>query len=465
MARPEPDASAQGGDETDDIAAASRPPSRLRHAAGASLGIKLTATGLSFVTSLVLARTLGPDGFGIYAFAIAVITLLGVPAVLGLPQLVVRHVAAYRSRAAWGPLAGLLRLANQAAGAVSLVLAAAAFGATLAVWGDTRIEAIRTLWLALPLVPLLALAAIRVAALQGFDHVVLAQVPEGLLRPALFLVLIGVLAVAGAASPVTVMLMQLIATAAAFVAGTFFLSRHTPPEPRRVAPEYRTRQWLGSAWPLLVVGGMQVINTQADLLLLGALTSAPEVGVYRIASRGAELVLFMLTAINLVVAPTLSQLAATGDRSPLQWVLNMTAWVAFAFALPLTLVLVVFARPLLAFVFGADFAAGSVPLAILCMAQLVNAATGAVATLMVMAGREKDTAIAVGLGALLNVALNLALIPYWGMTGAALATAASVVVCNVWLALRAYRVLGVNATVFQRPVGWRTAVDRALRRS
>src|SRR5262249_42229366 len=66
----------------------------------------------SFALNIVLVRWLGPTDYGAYAYALAWLVVLGVPALLGLDKFLVRMVAAYKARSAWGPLRTLLRQAN-----------------------------------------------------------------------------------------------------------------------------------------------------------------------------------------------------------------------------------------------------------------------------------------------------------------------------------------------------------------
>ena len=67
-----------------------------------TLGTSVAAAGLAFITSMLLARVLGATGFGRYAYAVAVVEMLTIAAALGLGRLLVRNVAAYETRSAWG---------------------------------------------------------------------------------------------------------------------------------------------------------------------------------------------------------------------------------------------------------------------------------------------------------------------------------------------------------------------------
>jgi O-antigen/teichoic acid export membrane protein len=120
-------------------------------------------------------------------------------------------------------------------------------------------------------------------------------------------------------------------------------------------------------------------------------------------------------------------------------------------SLPLALAFIIFRRPLL-LVFGAPFAAGTTALSLLCVGHIVNMFAGAIGLLLVMTGHEREVAFVSTAGALLNFVLCILLIPRWGMAGAAAGAATSMIIWNLWLARRVWRLLGIRSTIFARVV-------------
>ena len=97
-------------------------------------------------------------------------------------------------------------------------------------------------------------------------------------------------------------------------------------------------------------------------------------------------------------------------------------------------------------IFGPEFLPAAPALAVLAIGQLVNAGSGSVGSLLTMTGHERDAAVGFGLSAVMNVALNVLLIPLWGPLGAAVATASSLIAWNVILSFAVYRRLRIDAT-------------------
>jgi len=122
----------------------------------------------------------------------------------------------------------------------------------------------------------------------------------------------------------------------------------------------------------------------------------------------------------------------------------------FAVGLPVGVMLIVAGGPILAVVFGGDFRRGHAALAILCTAQLVNVGTGSASLLLNMAGHERVTARSLMWSAAANVILNALLIPAFGIVGAAMATAATMIGWNLALWRQVRNRLHVDPSVLHR---------------
>lgn len=390
---------------------------------------------------------LGVEQFGTYTFAMAWASILVIPASMGLNTLVVREIAIHTSRAEWGMARGLLRWSNRVSLSLGVVLALG--GAALGWYllnPDTPYLQV-TFAIAMIMVPLEALSKLREGTLRALHKVVLGQVPEALFRPMLFLLLLGggYLLMDGHVPVDRVMALAAIASGAAFLFGAWLLVRNRPQELVTASPHYQPDAWIKTMVPLMVLAGAQVFSGKADIVMLGAMADLEAVGIYSVARRGSELVLFGLTAVNTVLAPVVAQLYATDQRQKLQAVITKSTRIVLLFSATLAAVLVVFGDLFLG-LFGEQFIAGHTALIILCFATLVNAAMGSVGTLLVMSGKESVVPKVFWVSAILNVALNALWIPIWGINGAAAATAISMIFWNVVLMSLVRTRMGIDAT-------------------
>jgi len=412
-------------------------------------GIGVFSTGISFVTSIVLARSLGAQGYGVYAYAFTLVAVMQILANLGLPNLLVRCISAYRMKGEWGLMAGLLRRSLQAVLISTSLLIALGTAAAWLLGQRVSSEGLRTFSVALLMLPFLALTSLRSSVLRALFHAIPGQVPEAVAKPLLFLGLIaGAVLVTGGAelSPVAAMIMQLIATIISFAIGAWLLKSRLPGELWTMTPSYAMAEWRQSAFPLILTSGITVINTYTDILMLGAMKDSTSVGIYQVVARGATMLTFFIYAVNTVVAPVASGLYTKGETERLQRIVTLSTRIVLAMTCPIALLLATYPREILRSLFGAQFSAGAEGLAILSVCQMISVSMGSVWDLLIMTGHEKDVAKASAISASLNVALNAVLIPHLGINGAALATGMSTVLFSLMLAVAVYRRTGLYTT-------------------
>ncbi len=161
------------------------PPAQILRGGLGSLAFKLTSAGLLFGLTVLLARVLGPAGYGVYAYVFALVSLMAVPAELGLPHLVVRETARAHVHEQWGLMRGLWRWAALASGVLAVAIAVVAGGLAWGLADGFSSLQLATFAWGLLLVPLIALGNLAGAAVRGLRHVLLGQLPGLVLRPAL----------------------------------------------------------------------------------------------------------------------------------------------------------------------------------------------------------------------------------------------------------------------------------------
>lgn len=416
-----------------------------------SLVLKVSDVLFSFLIAVMLARALGVKGYGVYSYVLALVGLLAIPAQFGLPNLLVRETAKAFAKQEWGMIQGVWRWAGKITGILTAVLILGT-GVVVAIWGNQfSREQLLTMFWGLALVPLVALGALRGAALRGLHRVIQGQIPEQAILPGLFLLFIlgaVLFSPAGSLTPATSMALQVMAAALAFIAGAWLLLRATPAEVRRAKPAYESRLWLASTLPLAFIGGMQLINNRTSILILGMFADSAQVGIYRVADQMSLMVSLCAQAMNMVVAPQFARLYAIGDKDRLQKLATTSARVVFFLTLLVVTAFLLLGKPFLGLVFGTEFVPAYIPLTILAFGQLISSATGSVAVLLNMTGYEQETARGMTIAAIGNVVLNLILVPLWGTIGAALASAITLSAWNILLLLAVRKKLKINSMAF-----------------
>lgn len=413
-----------------------------------AFAVNLTGAAIAFALQVLLARMLGVESFGHYVYALSWITLCVLFGKFGLDVAALRFIPEYVADNNWGLLHGFIRRSKQAVLIVSSSIALLVFLAVMMAGSYIDAALQMVFILAALLLPLNAYLIVQGAHLQGFNHVAAAQAPQVIVRPLLFA---AALAIAAIVMPMhgageMAMLLNVVTTLAAIGVMTYLCRVKLPLQVSEAVPEYRTRQWGRVAFPLMGITSFTLILNQADVIIVGALLSTTDAGIYSAASRVAIMLTFGITLVNSVAAPMISRLYAQGRTAELQRMLNIVAWGSFAFATPLCLGVMIFRQEIMQ-MFGAEFVAGVDVLLILAGARWINAITGAAGYLMSMSGHERQAMKILGWSALLNVVLNLILIPLFGIGGAALATLVTTLLWNVLMVVYGRKYVGVNSAL------------------
>ena len=420
----------------------------LQGALGAG-GLKLLSLPLILVTSIVLARGLGPAGYGQYSFVMAAISMLALPIGSGLGQLVTREVAKYRHGEDWGLFRGLLHRSHQwiILGSTVIIVMILLVGLPNAT-GATE-DRWTLLTLGALLLPLLGLNALRSATLRGLRKVVYAQLPEMLVRPGLhFFVVSGLLAF-DMLNPATSLISQIVATAFALVLGAWLLSKMKPAELGQALPHYRTIEWGSALVSFTLLAAVATLNGQLGILTLGWLGTNEDVAALKVAMSGAMLVTFSLTIVNMVIGPHITRAHRQNDMRLLQRLSRQSARGALAVGLPFAALLIFFGGPILQLLYGDVYRnSATLPLAILAFGQLINVAFGSVGLFLTMCGYERDTLAGQIIALTANAVAAVILIPLLGAVGAALSVVVCLTVWNVVLAIRFVQRFGFRPSAF-----------------
>ena len=419
-------------------------------ASSASVALKAMNAMLGFAVTVVLARTLGPESFGVYAFALAVIMVVGLPAQAGVPQLVTRETAKAQASRQWGTVRAVWRWSSLV---VLIVSGAVLFGAATVgfLFPDYfRSEPGITLAIGLLMIPLMGLALVRASSLRGLGHTVQGQLPELAIKPFAFLtLLLAILLVSGdVLRAPQAMALNITATAVAFVVGALMLRRARPSPLDQAAPVYESRTWLATIIPMASINAMHLINTQVDILLIGVFMESADVGQYKVAAQVSLIVAFGLQATKMVVEPYFSRLYHQGEHEKLQRLARGASRLNLAIALAVFAPLLLFGDNFLHLAFGAGFLAAFAPMLILSVGRLAGSTIGSSGHLLTMAGYHRECARFWIMAACLNVVLNLILIPIFGTVGAAISTASTLILPNglAWWAAR--RWVGCDCSPF-----------------
>jgi PST family polysaccharide transporter len=186
----------------------------------------------------------------------------------------------------------------------------------------------------------------------------------------------------------------------------------------------RAKQLLSIGWPMILASSFAVVYLKIDQIMLGQMAGQSEVGIYSVAVRVSETWFFVPAAISMSVFPFLVQGKALGEavyRARVQQLFDFLTWVSLGVAVVMTFA----ARFTVVLVFGESYARSGTMLAILTWAGVFYFLREALGRWFLTENLLMFSFISNGIGAVVNVVLNLILIPRWGGVGAAIATVIS----------------------------------------
>lgn len=413
-----------------------------------SFTLKIFNALFGVATSILLARSLGIESFGIYTYIITIVLFLALLASAGVPALLVRETAKLTGRCEWGCVHGIWRWGAKVVAIFSIFILIFSGLIGLLVKESNEQSDITVFFVSLFLIPLFALSTISSSALCGLKRVVLGELSEFLIRPLLFLfILISIITLDSSfkLTPVSVITIQFIAVFCSLFIGIVILLRVLPKElSKNPAPTYDSTNWLKSLAPLTLISTMAPLLQYTDILMVGIVRSTEEVALYRVAMSVSFLVAFGFHSVHSAIGPHLAHLYHNGDIDKFRRLVTLSTRAIMLFALPVVGIMIIWGKEIIIFFYGFQYEASYLPLVILIFAHLINAAMGTVAQILNMTGHERDTAKTLMISVVLNIILNSVLIPVWGINGAALATATTIIIRNILLRRLVMMRLGVE---------------------
>ncbi len=398
-----------------------------------ALVVRTAGAGTTFIFNVLVARRLGVDGTGAFFLALTILTLAAMIAQVGLSEAVLRYVATNAAAGGWRSVRAsywrALGIVVACGGLLTVVLMLTA--PMLAVHAFSQPDLTGPVrWMALGIIPT-ALYRVASMALQGLGRAADAAFCSMVIVPLTALAGVAVLSQADVSA---VVLCFVGASYLAALVGHWRFVRLTADDTTGNGP-LPANSIMASALPLWWVSICQAVNGWTAFVFIGIFATQAQVGLYAAANRTAMLIIFVLAAINMIVTPKMASAHQRGDIDSLARTTRRGALMSFLAAIPLLLIVIVFAGPIME-LFGADFGPAASLLLILAAGQFFNAITGSVGYVLVMCGYERELRNTLFIVAALNIALSAVLVPTLGATGGAIARSVALAVQNIaaiWL--------------------------------
>lgn len=412
--------------------------------------IQIGFAGLSFITTTVLARLLGLEGYGAYSNAVAWVNILATFGLLGFNSLLLRDLAILKTQNNWALIKGLLRFSDGLILFVSTILGLILWGVAFFLFSMPEKENLRlSLWIAAPLIPLYALINLRQSALRGLQQVTWALLPDFIIRPGLTLVCIFCvyLFFPKMINAQIILALSIVVASITLLISTCWIKFYLLENFGSTQPQFQINEWIKSASAMFVIGGTQILIALSPVILLGMLSNAKNVGYFAVASRVATLLIFLPLAVGIVMGPMVASLYSQMEKIRLQNIIKKANRLTFATTLLFSLIFFVFAKEILS-IFGQDFQIAQKALIFLTIGYLVDSGFGMSIITLMMTGHEWVVASHQTVFAVLLVGLCIVLIPSRGYESAALAFMLVMIISRFIFTYLAKKKTGINTTIF-----------------
>jgi O-antigen/teichoic acid export membrane protein len=391
---------------------------------GSVMGIKAANIGTGLIVTLLLARAGGPDVLGSYAMAVQTAQLVSILAVMGCDQLALRELAAH------------LRLGDKAAAnshvrhylkfvtPLAVLVAGLYAGAVLALRAAGLPAAQEnTLIAATGFVTANVYYMMGLGIVRGMGNAVRAQLFDGLYTVPLALWLGLVLLAGGEIAAVSAVMFATICLVAAMALLFFLLWRQArdwgtdeqtlPPSP-----------WTEGT-PMMLISFLMYFGQWLPQFLAGTLGTAGDAGAFRAAWQLAMPFAVVQSTAAMMISAAISGDLRQGRPGAAHSRLRRSRYATLACTLPLALPLLIWPKAVLTIVFGPAFGGTAPLLQWLVAANVLAILAGPSGAVITMSGRSRETVPTVVLSVLLMGVLAFLLVPRFGLTGVAVAYAAS----------------------------------------
>lgn len=413
-----------------------------------AFAIRVFGAALALLSQVVLARLMGSFEFGIYVLVWTVTLILGDLACFGFHTTIIRYVPQYLQHHQKENARGILR-----AGPVFALISASFITLiTIVLFNSFSTQFETYYWapfiIGICCIPAIALGNIFDGTARSQGWIIAALGPGYILRPLMMLLIFIVLLLAGWQPQATTALIAAFSgTTLTAIGQQLFLRKRIIGVLQKGAGNYHFREWIRVSLPIFLIEGFFFLLINIDVLMVGRMMEPDSVALYFAVTKVLALAHFVYFAVKSSVAQRYSQLLHSGDQQAFSDFARNTARWTFWPSLLLGALLLAAGWPLLA-LFGQEFTKGYPLLFILILGVIARASVGPCESLLSMSGNQNICALLYALSLIVNIALNITLIPLIGLSGAAIATVCAMATEAATLSFVVYKRLGITMFVF-----------------
>jgi O-antigen/teichoic acid export membrane protein len=411
---------------------------------------RVLAMAVNLIIQVLTVRYLSKDAFGAFAYALSIVSVAENLVTFGLDRSITRFVPIYEERGDRARLLGTLVLALSTVLLLGLAVCVVVIGLQGWVAGTviSDQQAVALLAILILLAPVNALDSLLMGMFAVFAKPRAIFVRRYVLNPGLRLLVVLVVILRGA---------DVGALAAGYVLGgalgvavysgvlaRLLRQRGLLSGPLRGNVDIPTREVMAFTIPLLSSELVYSVMNLTDVFLLERYAGTEQVAALRAVQPAARLNQLVFMSFTLLFTPLAARMFARGDRASIDTLYWRTALWLTVLSFPIFAVTTSLAGPVTVTLFGDRYASSAILLTLLSVGYYANVAFGFNGLTLKVYGAVRYVVVLNVAAAVCNVGLNVALIPRYGALGAAIGTAATLVLHNVFKQLGLRKGTGVR---------------------
>ncbi|MBU3897271.1 MAG: oligosaccharide flippase family protein [Nanoarchaeota archaeon] len=390
----------------------------------------LIAYTLEYSCRIIMARWLGPSGYGIIALCLSFIGIISTLTMLSFEDTITRYISYLKDEGKRKSLLNFIFKISTVLSAIASVLVYY-FAENISMWFNNS-------ELAIPLkifsisIPFYALLKISVSCFRGLQlakyKLYFSDIFFSVSRVVLvvFFLLFGY-GIVGAAFGYVIAI--ILSGTLAFL----FLERKLI--------SIRTKQLLSKtdmvdmfrfSWPIMLISLFNISYANLGTIFLGIFKMSSDVGIYNASLPTAGILSFVLTSFLFLFMPVIAELYAKKNMTAISSLFDTITRLTFVLTFPLFLIFLVFPEKIISIMFGDAYVGAALSLAILSIGIFISAITGPAGSIFIAIGKTKLALFYFLIITISNIILSIALIPSYGVTGAAMAASIAIILGNVW---------------------------------
>jgi len=391
----------------------------------------LRASGivLMFLLSLFLTNSFSAEIVGQYDFVRSFLMILSGASLLGTNQAIIYYSGILTSKKSFGSIKSIYFKMN-----FLILIACAILYAPLLVIDKEIINQIFNKQGAYELVSLslqglvfYSITMLNIDTIRALKHTLISEGFRNIFRYMPFFIFSIILYIID--SPEDLVLWFIYSFVVIFVISTavvyFFLFKKN--FPKSLTHNFSSTEILRTSYPMALSAISYFLMQSTDVLFISAYDTFESVAYYSIAVKLATVTALALISVNIVIAPKIASIYNDKNFSQLKLILKKATRINVVISLPIIILLLFFSEYVLS-TFGSNYILAKNALWILLIAQFFNSITGPSALYLNMTGRQKKLNVILVISLLINVVLNIILVPDFGMLGAAISTTTSFVI-------------------------------------